>query len=274
MATETIGLIGLGAMGSRMARRLVDSGHRVVGYDLDAAARGALTAMGGTALESTRQVAEQATIVLVVVIDDEQVRQACLGPDGLFANACAGTVTVVMSSVSPDSCIELARRASERGQHLIDAPMIRGEAAAAAGKLLLMVGGPKDIVDRCRAPFAAIASDCSHLGAVGTGQVGKMVNNMLLWATILANQEGIEFAKRLGVDPKVLRESLYLSSGDNWALHTWEAIVAQPKWWHQKDLAVMLGTADQHGLGLPFSAELKRQMALLSMDSARSLFLS
>lgn len=271
-AREPIGIIGLGAMGGRMAKRLIAAGHACLGFDPAASARAAFVEAGGAALESVAAVAARARVILVVVIDDDQVRAVCLGEGGIFASAAPGTVSVVMSSVTPEVCAELARAASERGQHLVDAPMIRGEAAAAAGKLLLMVGGEKSVVDRLRPALAPIASDVAHLGEVGAGQVGKMVNNMLLWATVLANQEGVAFAKRMGVDPNVLREALYISSGDNWSLHTWETIVAQPKWWHQKDLAVMLGSAAENGIALPFSAELKRQMAEMSLEDARRLF--
>jgi len=149
---------------------------------------------------------------------------------------------------------------------------VRGEAAAAAGRLLVMMGGTAEAVERCRPVMAAFASDCVHLGAVGAGQVGKMVNNMILWAAVLSNHEGFRFAQDMGIDVPRLRETLRLSAADSWVLRNWDTIVQQEHWWDQKDLASMLETGTGHAIGLPFAAQLMALMAPLRPQVARGLF--
>jgi 3-hydroxyisobutyrate dehydrogenase-like beta-hydroxyacid dehydrogenase len=266
MSKPVVGMIGIGAMGAPMAKRILAGGYPVVGYDINPQALEELREGG---LKSTAEVAKRADIILIVLVDDPQVREAA---KEIFANAKRGTVIAVMSSVTPDLCIELAKEASTKGLQLIDAAMVRGLQAAKDGKLLLMIGGESAAVERCMPVFRCVAADTSHLGAVGAGQVGKMVNNMLLWSAVLANYEGIEFARKFGVDLGLLRESLKISSGDNWALRVWETIAAQPKWWDQKDLGVMLETAAQHGIKMPLTGELKRLMVPLRPEVAQKLF--
>jgi 3-hydroxyisobutyrate dehydrogenase-like beta-hydroxyacid dehydrogenase len=269
MNKPVVGMIGVGAMGAPMARRILAGGFPVVGYDINPQAKSSLKEMKGEALGSAAEVAKRADIILIVLVDDPQVREAS---KEIFANAKRGSVIAVMSSVTPDLCVDLAKEGAAKGLKVIDAAMVRGLQAAKDGKLLLMIGGDNEAVERCMPVFRCIAADTSHLGAAGAGQVGKMVNNMLLWSAVLANYEGIEFARKFGVDLGLLRESLKISSGDNWALRVWETIAAQPKWWDQKDLGVMLETAAQHRIEMPLTEELKRLMVPLRPEVAQKLF--
>ena len=269
MSKPVVGMIGVGAMGAPMAKHILAGGFPLLGYDINPQARANLKEMRGEALGSAAEVAKRADIILIVLVDDPQVREASRE---IFANAKRGTVIAVMSSVTPDLCIELAKEAGAKGLHVIDAAMVRGLQAAKDGKLLLLIGGNKEAVERCMPVFRCVATDCSHLGGPGAGQVGKMVNNMLLWAAVLANHEGLQFARKLGADIHLLREALKISSGDNWALRVWETIAAQPKWWDQKDLGVMLETAAAHDIDMPVCEELKRLMVPLRPEAAQKLF--
>ena len=264
MNKPVVGVVGVGAMGQPMAKRIQAGGFEVVGYDVNPKALEGLKAA-----KSTAELARQADLILVVVVDDAQVREAW---KEISANAKRGTVIAVMTSATPDVCIELAKDGAAKGLKVLDVPMIRGLQAARDGKLLLFIGGDKEAVERCTAVFRCVATDIVHLGDVGAGQVGKMVNNMLLWAATLANYEGLTFARKLGVDIHRLRDALKISSGDNWALRVWETVAAQPKWWDQKDLAVMLETAGAHGIDMPVCEELKRLMVPLRPEVAQKLF--
>lgn len=272
MDKPVVGVIGLGAMGSPMARHMIAGGFTVVGYDVNAQALEKLRAMGGEPVESIPHLARRADVVIVIIIDDEQVKSVCVGKDGVFAHARPGSITAVMSSVSPDLCVELAAAATAAGMNFVDAPIVRGEAAAAAGKLLMMTGGDRDVVDRCLPAFRCFASDHVHLGGPGAGQAGKMVNNMILWAAVLANHEGFRFARTMGIDVDALRESLKISAADSWVLRTWDVIVQQSHWWDQKDLGSMLETASRHGADLPLAEQLKELMKPLRPEVARRLF--
>lgn len=267
-----VGVIGLGEMGGPMARHMLAGGFRVVGYDLRPEAVAPIEALGAKAASSVAALAGQCDIVIVIIIDDDQVRSVCAGKDGIFANARPGTVTAVMSSVSPDLCVELDRAATEAGMHFIDAPVVRGAAAAAAGRLLMLLGGRKDVVERCLPAFRCFASDHAHLGGAGAGQVGKMVNNMILWAAVVANHEGFRFARSMDIDVDLLRETLKVSAADSWVLRTWDVITQQKHWWDQKDLASMIETAARHDAELPLTTTLKELMKPLRPEIARRLF--
>lgn len=271
-ATPVVGVIGLGEMGGPMARHMLAGGFRVIGYDLRPEALAALEALGGKPAASVPALARDCDIVIVIIIDDDQVRSACTGADGIFANARPGTVTAVMSSVSPDLCVELDRSATAAGMHFIDAPIVRGAAAAAAGKLLMLLGGSKEVVERCLPAFGCFASDHAHLGGPGAGQVGKMVNNMILWAAVVANHEGFRFARSMDIDVDLLRETLKASAADSWVLRTWDVITQQKHWWDQKDLASMLETAARHDADLPLTGTLKELMKPLRPEVAQTLF--
>src|SRR4029077_16083846 len=130
-----------------------------------------------------------------------------------------------------------------------------GEGAANAGKLLIMGGGDKVAFDACRGAFAAFADTVHHLGPVGAGQVGKLVNNLILWACISANEEGLTLGKALGVDADMLRAALVDSSANNWALAS--RIEEQPMPWAEKDMSIVLKEADAARLSLPLCGVVK-----------------
>jgi 3-hydroxyisobutyrate dehydrogenase-like beta-hydroxyacid dehydrogenase len=272
MTKPVVGLIGLGAMGGAKARHLLAGGFRVIGYDLNPEAMARFAALGGEPAASHADLAARSDVIIIIIVDDAQVKSVCMDAGGIFANARPGTLTAVMSSVTPDLCVELAAAATRHAQQLVDAPSVRGEAAANAGRLLVMIGGDATAVERCRPVLGCFASDLVHLGPVGSGQVGKMVNNMILWAAVYSNYEGFRFARTMGIDVAALRETLKLSAADSWVLRTWDTIAAQEHWWDQKDLASMLETGQAHGADLDLAAQLKRLMEPLRPQRARRLF--
>jgi 3-hydroxyisobutyrate dehydrogenase-like beta-hydroxyacid dehydrogenase len=144
---------------------------------------------------------------------------------------------------------DVERLAAQKGVGVIDVPLCRGEPAAEAGKLLVLVGGEEGVFARCRPALAAFGDDVIHVGGLGAGQIGKMINNLLLWACVSANAEGLKLAEALGVDPEKLRQALVLSSGNNWALETW--LQPRPMPWAEKDMAIVMEHADQARLSLP-----------------------
>jgi 3-hydroxyisobutyrate dehydrogenase-like beta-hydroxyacid dehydrogenase len=142
-----------------------------------------------------------------------------------------------------------------KGISVIDISLCRGEPAAEAGKLLMLVGGDEAVLARCRSAFSCFADDIFLLGGHGAGQVGKMINNLLLWASVCANHEGLKLAAAHGVEPERLREALLKSSGRNWALETW--VQARPMPWAEKDMAIVMHEADAARLSLPLSGVIR-----------------
>lgn len=261
---ETVGIVGLGKMGLPMARHLMQNGYSVRGYDVSPQALAAAEAAGVTPCASPREVAAGAGVVLVVVGFDAEVRAATAGEEGLLAGAAAGTVIAVASTVDPDTSRNLGRAAAEKGVDWLDIPLCRGEPAAESGDLLVMGGGDEAVFERCREVFSAFASDIFHLGPVGAGQVGKMINNLLLWACTAADYEGLKLGERLGVAPETLREALLKSSGNNWALETWEIRRAMP--WAEKDMTIVAKAADRTRVSLPLCGVVKEVVKSIKVE--------
>ena len=147
---------------------------------------------------------------------------------------------------------------------LLDIPLCRGEQAAERGKLLIMGGGDKAAFDACRPAFAAFADAVFHLGPLGSGEVGKMVNNLILWACISANDEGLKLGNKLGVDRDVLREALVASSASNWALAS--RIEEQPMPWAEKDMTIVLKEADLLRMSVPLCGVVKEVVKTVKFE--------
>ncbi len=252
---KTVGLLGLGKMGNPMARHLLAGGFEVVGFDPAKAACDAARTLGARIAESPRAVAEAAQLVLIVVGFDSQVEEAIFARDGVAAGARPGLIVAIGSTVAPRYATKLAARLAARGIILIDTPLARGEGAAAAGKLLVYGAGDEKAFEAARPALATFASDIFHLGPAGAGQVGKMVNNLILWACTAANDEGLRLGEALGVDPERLREALHQGSAQNWSLDNRAGGAGMP--WAEKDMTIVLHEADLARLSLPLCGTVK-----------------
>jgi 3-hydroxyisobutyrate dehydrogenase-like beta-hydroxyacid dehydrogenase len=245
-AIRNVGIVGLGKMGLPMAKHLLAKGFRVVGCD--PAARGADIEMAA----SPRELAKVSDLVIVVVGFDHEVEEVVTS---ILEGSRKGLVVALASTVAPRYAQRLSKRLADSGITLLDAPLARGEAAAIAGKLLIYGGGEQKAFEACRPAFAAFASDIFHLGPAGAGQVGKMVNNLILWACISANDEGLRLGEALGVDPEKLKEALSHGSAQNWAMDSMAERSGMP--WAEKDMSIVLHEADLARLSLPLSGTVK-----------------
>jgi len=261
-----VGLVGLGKMGLPMARHLLAKGFSVAGHDISAERVEEAAALGVTACASPRDVAERSDLVIVVVGFDHEVMAVLEGDTGIFAGLRDGAVIGIASTVSLDTMAAIGRATAGLGRNAValDIPICRGEPAAEAGTLLLLAGGDAEAHARCRPAFEAFASDIHLLGALGAGQVGKLVNNLLLWACISANHEGLKLGEALGVDAGLLREALLKSSGSNWALETWDRPRTMP--WAEKDMTIVMQEADMARLSLPVSAVVKEAIKAIKVE--------
>src|SRR5204863_2323272 len=142
------------------------------------------------------------------------------------------------STVAPTFARNIFEKMRRAGMVPLDIPLARGEAAAIAGKLLVFGAGDEASFERCRPAFSAFASDIFHLGPAGAGQVAKMVNNLILWACIAVNDEGLRLGQALGVDPERLSEALRHGSAQNWAMDTQAERSGMP--WAEKDMSIVL----------------------------------
>lgn len=206
-----LGFVGLGNMGGRITRRLVNAGHSVLGYDTDASRA---PACGAAAASSVADVARKTDTILLSLPDSTVVEPVA---EQLLQNGKAGQVVVDLTTASPSSTMRLAARFAERGAIFIDAGISGGAAAAEKGTLTLMVGGDKAAVDRLKEVFAPFAAKVVHMGASGAGHTTKLLNNFLNAVSLAATAEVMVAGKKAGLDLHLLLEVLNASSGVNFA---------------------------------------------------------
>jgi 3-hydroxyisobutyrate dehydrogenase-like beta-hydroxyacid dehydrogenase len=252
---KRVGVIGLGKMGLPMARHMVAAGYDVAGYDPAPTAQAAAAAVRVQVKESVAEVGRSCELVIIIVGFDKQIEEIIFGQRGLLAGAAAETIIAIASTSAPSYVRDLPARAAGHPVQFIDIPIARGEMAAEAGDLLVFGGGDRAIFERCRPVLETFSERIFHLGGLGCGQVGKAVNNLLLWACLCANVEGLDLAESLGVDRETLREALQHSSGDNWALRT--RADERPALWAEKDMMIVLAEADAARVALPVCGTVK-----------------
>jgi 3-hydroxyisobutyrate dehydrogenase len=196
----TVGFIGLGAMGSRMAKRLLDSGRGVVGYNRTPEKARALVAAGLTLAKSPRAVAEDTDTVFSMVTDNAALRAVGLGPDGVVAGLRPGAVWVEMSTVSPAVTRELGQAVAARGAALIDAPVSGSAVTVEAGQLSFMVGGDPAALEKVRPHVLAIGPTITHVGELGLAVAMKIATNLNLAVQMLAFCEAVALAEKAGIE--------------------------------------------------------------------------
>jgi 3-hydroxyisobutyrate dehydrogenase-like beta-hydroxyacid dehydrogenase len=194
-----IGFVGLGAMGGRVARRLLAAGHQVHGTNRTRAKAEPLIASGLVWHDTPREVAEAATVVFSMVTDDTALDAIASGPDGLLAGLSAGKVWVDMSTVSPAASTTMAERAHALGAAMLDAPVSGSVHEAEGGTLTIMVGGDEDAFAAVEPLLRELGSVVRHIGPNGQGLRLKLAVNISLAAQILAFSEGVLLAEHGGI---------------------------------------------------------------------------
>ena len=206
-------------MGEPMCRNLaVKSGAKLVALDHDPVPLQRLAQHGVRSAATVRDVVESSHFVFLALPSGEVVREVAHAPDGLLASIGAGQVVVDLGTSPVDLTRQLAREFAGRGAVFIDAPVARTRAAAEAGTLAVMVGADPAVFEQVRPLLAAFASDITHCGTVGCGQVVKILNNMVLFETVIAISEAKAIGERAGVDPRLLFDALSKGSADSFAL--------------------------------------------------------
>jgi 3-hydroxyisobutyrate dehydrogenase len=214
MNTRQLGFIGLGNMGGRMTRRLVDAGIAVLGFDT---APDRAAACGARAAASIKEAVAFADVVLLSLPDSHVVEAVVEGADGVLANCRAGQTIVDLSTASARSTMRLSALFASKGVHYIDAGISGGAAAAEKGTLTLMVGGDAAAIDAIQWVFKPFATKALTMGKSGAGHTTKLLNNFLNAVALSATAEVMVAGKKAGLDLHVLLDVLNSSSGVNFA---------------------------------------------------------
>jgi 2-hydroxy-3-oxopropionate reductase len=206
--TETVALIGAGAMGGAIGARLVQTGTPLVVFDLDAEKVAALVALGATAAPSAAAAAASSKAVILSLNAPRIVRAAVFGAAGVAEGARPGTLLIDMSSIDPESTKALAADAAARGLRWVDSPLSGGIPKAALGELTLMQGGTAEDVAAAQAILAKVASNQTRMGGPGAGQTTKLINQVLCGLGFLAVAEATALAEAAGVDATMIPKAL------------------------------------------------------------------
>ena len=254
--------IGLGVMGFPMAGHLKAKGHEVTVYNRTAArAEAWIAKYGGRHGATPAEAARGADFVFVCVGNDHDVRSVLYGPTGALAGLGRGAVLVDHTTASAELAREIAEKAQGQGVHFLDAPVSGGQAGAEKGLLTVMVGGEGDAFDRTKPVIDSYARACVLMGAHGSGQLAKMVNQICIAGLLQGLSEGMNFAARAGLDGTKLIETISKGAAQSWQMENRALTMLAGKFdfgfavdWMRKDLSICLAEAKRNGARLPATA--------------------
>jgi len=250
--------VGLGVMGYPMAGYLAKAGHEVTVYNRTAAkAESWCAEFSGATAATPGEAARNAEIVFSCVGNDDDVREVLLGDDGVLAAVADGALIVDHTTASATTAREIAALAADRAVGFLDAPVSGGQAGAENGQLTVMVGGEKKDFERAAPVIDSFAKATTHIGPVGSGQLAKMVNQICIAGVVQGLAEGLHFAKKSGLDPAIVIESISKGAAQSWQMENrWQTMVNDEfdfgfaVDWMRKDLAIALQEASANGAKL------------------------
>jgi 3-hydroxyisobutyrate dehydrogenase-like beta-hydroxyacid dehydrogenase len=264
----TIGLVGVGLLGTAVARRLLKAGHRVVGFDPAPDRVRALLTMGGEAATSARAVALASDAVCTLLPSLPTVEAAVLGPDGVAAAGKAGQVVIQMSTISPALSVRLAAESRARGLDFLDCPVSGASGQVARGEGMLFVGGERRVFERWRPLLEAVLPRAVYVGPAGQAMVLKLVANLLVALHSAAAAEALHLARQAGLDPAVALEVLTGSAAGSRMLEVRGPLMVRGEYPAQmkldifmKDLHLIQAAAAAAGAALPLTDTAERLFA-------------
>jgi 2-hydroxy-3-oxopropionate reductase len=267
---ETVGFIGLGIMGKPMAENLIEAGYDLVAYNRTSEKAGELD--GATVAETPREVAGQSDITITMLPDSPQVEEVLAGEDGVLEGIKEGALIVDMSTISPVVTEELSEKAKEKGASMLDAPVSGGDVGAIEGTLSIMVGGSEGDFERARPLFEIMGGTVTHVGPVGTGQVVKAANQIVVALTIEAVSEALVLGSKGGVAPEKILDVLGGGLAGNKVMEVKREKMLEHSFdpgfrveLHHKDLGIALAAGREYGVTLPVTAIVDQMLETLKM---------
>jgi 3-hydroxyisobutyrate dehydrogenase len=258
-----VAFVGLGVMGFPMAGHLAaKGGHEVTVFNRTAAkAEKWVARYGGKSAPTPRQAAAGQDFVMACVGNDHDLREVMLGDDGAFKGVRQGAIVVDHTTASAEIARELYAEAKKRGVDFIDAPVSGGQAGAENGVLTVMCGGDSGPFAQAEKVIAAYARACNLMGASGSGQLAKMVNQICIAGIVQGLAEGLHFAQKANLDVEKLIATISKGAAQSWQMENRYKTMAAGKFdfgfavdWMRKDLAICLAEARSNGAHLPVTA--------------------
>jgi 2-hydroxy-3-oxopropionate reductase len=256
-----IGFIGLGVMGSRMARRLVDAGFELHVFNRTPSKAQHLVRAGAVLEPSPSALAAVADVVITMVTDGPDVRAVTTGQGGILEGAWPGMIWIDMSTISVDVSRELGEAGARADVTCLDAPVSGGPGGAESGTLLIMVGGEEKAYERCLPLLQILGSTISHMGELGAGQIAKACNQVMVAANMAGVAEALVLGAKAGVDPVTIRKVLLGGFAQSRILEVHGERMLEHRFepgffarLHRKDLQIVMDMARPSGAAVPQSA--------------------
>jgi 2-hydroxy-3-oxopropionate reductase len=268
-----VGFIGLGIMGKPMSKNLLKAGYRLIVHDLNRGAVDELLSLGAEMADTPKEVAGNCEYIITMLPDSPEVREVVLGRNGLAEGLKRGSVYIDMSSISPIVSRELANKLEPLGVDMLDAPVSGGEPKAIDGTLSVMVGGKKEIFDKCFILLKAMAGSVVHTGSNGAGNTTKLANQIIVALNIAAMSEALVLASKAGVEPELVYNAIRGGLAGSTVLDAKAPLVMDRKFdpgfkinLHIKDLKNALEASHEIGVPLPLTASVMEIMQALKVE--------
>jgi len=268
-----IGFIGLGIMGKPMSKNLIKAGHELVVMDKNTDAAKELSESGAKIAMTPEEVASEVNLVITMLPNSPHVKDVVLGENGIIHGAHSGLTVIDMSSISPLASKEVNQKLAEKNIEMLDAPVSGGEPKAIDGTLSVMVGGRKETFDKYCDLLKAMASSVVYVGEIGSGNIAKLCNQIIVAINIAAMSEALTLAQKAGVNPEVVYKAIRGGLAGSTVLDAKAPLVLQRKFnpgfrigLHIKDLKNVMETSHEVGVPLPLTSAVLEIMHALSAD--------
>ena len=270
---KDIGFIGLGIMGKPMAKNILKAGYPLTVYDRVSEKMDEVVKAGAKAGSSCKDVAAQSDIVITMLPNSPDVKEAVLGKDGVLDGAKPGTLIIDMSSIAPLASQEISEKAKAKGVIMLDAPVSGGEPKAVEGTLAIMVGGPQDTFESVKELLGVMGASVTWVGDIGSGNITKLANQIMVALHIAAMSEAMVLATKAGVDPERVFQAIRGGLAGSNVLDAKMPLVLKGHFkpgfrieLHIKDLQNALDTAHELGVPIPLSSGIMEIMQALKVD--------
>lgn len=268
-----IGFIGLGIMGKPMSKNLIKAGYELIVSNHSPKAAKELAELGAEVMETPKQIAAAADIIITMLPNSPQVKEVVLGENGLVEGAKKGSVLIDMSSIAPLASREVAEALEKVGMEMLDAPVSGGEPKAIDGTISVMVGGKQEVFDQYKAVLQAMAGCVVRTGDIGAGNATKLANQIIVAVNIAGMSEALVLASKVGVDPELVYQAIRGGLAGSTVLDAKAPLILDRKFdpgfrikLHIKDLQNVLDTSHEVGVALPMTAGIMEIMQALKTD--------
>lgn len=269
----TIGFIGLGIMGKPMCKNLIKANHELIVMDKNKVATDELAELGAKVVSTPKEVASEANLVITMLPNSPHVKEVALGSNGIIEGTSNEITLIDMSSISPLASQEIYQELAKKNIEMLDAPVSGGEPKAVDGTLSVMVGGKKEVFDKYFDILKSMASSVVHVGGIGSGNIAKLCNQIIVAINIAAMSEAMVLAQKAGVNPEVVYKAIRGGLAGSTVLDAKAPLVLKRKFdpgfrvrLHIKDLNNVLETSHSIGVPLPLTASVMEIMHSLDAD--------